>query len=79
MDSCDALASTGTLTADVGLQCPVLFPQVRDDIGLITLEPATQGSDQQLKRLHRRSLRDCQSIQLWDTTRWSAANGLKEK
>ena len=42
-----------------GLQHSVLFAQERDDIGLLTLEPSAQRGDQQLKREHGRSLRQC--------------------
>lgn len=38
-------------------QNAILFPQERDDVGLLTMEPATQGRDQQLERGHGRSPR----------------------
>jgi hypothetical protein len=50
------------------LQDAILLPQKRDDLGLLTMEPPTQGCDQQLERKHRRSLRHRRSIQSWDTT-----------
>ena len=46
----------------------VFLPQERDDVGLLTMEPATQRGDQQLERKHAWSLRDEPSIHLWNTT-----------
>jgi hypothetical protein len=41
----------------------------RDDLGLLAMEPPTQGCNQQLERKQRRTLRHRPSIQSWDTTR----------
>ena len=50
------------------LQDTILLTQEHDDVGLLAMQPATQGSNQQLERKHCRSLRHGPSIQLWDTT-----------
>ena len=46
------------LSGQPRLQDAILLPQRRDDnLGLLPMEPSTQGCDQQLERKHRRSLR----------------------
>ena len=52
-----AVVETQALPGEPGLQQSILFAQERDDVGLLTMEPAAQGRDQQLEREHARSLR----------------------
>jgi hypothetical protein len=46
------------LPGEPRLQNAILLPQERDDIGLLTIEPAAQRCEQQPERKHARSLRD---------------------
>ena len=50
-----AVVETQAPPGEPGLQQPILFAQERDDLGLLTMEPAAQGRDQQLEREHTRS------------------------
>ena len=49
------------LLAEDDRQNAILLAQERDDIGLLALEPATQGSNQEVEREHGRSLPCCRS------------------
>ena len=52
-----AVAETQAPPGEPGLQQSILFAQERDDVGLLTMEPASQNRDQQLEREHPRSIR----------------------
>ena len=54
-----AVVETKALPGEPRLQQSILFAQKRDDIGLLTLEPAAQRGDHQLEREHGRSLNHC--------------------
>jgi hypothetical protein len=69
-----AVVETQALPGELGLQNAILLTQKRDDVRLLTIEPAAQGSDQQLERVHGRS-HAMALIQLWDITATSAARG----
>jgi hypothetical protein len=52
-----AVVETQALPGEPSFQNAILLPQESDDISLLTLEPATQSSYQQLEREHSQSLR----------------------
>jgi hypothetical protein len=52
-------SSNRRLPGEAGLQEAILFAKVRDHVGLLPMEPAAQGRDQQLERQHAQSLRHC--------------------
>jgi hypothetical protein len=48
-----AVVETQALPGEPSFKNVILLPQERDDVSLLTLEPATQSSYEQLKRKHR--------------------------